>query len=108
MISYNKEITACWRIGKNENRKMWDIYGKDKVAVVIKSTVGNIKRAFEKSPCSIYIGKVKYINHTDYINRSPNPFSYTFLKDKIRFEHDRELGLMTVEFNDKIKLWLIV
>ncbi len=35
----------CWTISKKENKRMWQNYAKDKNSVIIKSSVGRLRKA---------------------------------------------------------------
>ena len=86
----------CWTISKKENKRMWQSYAKDKNSVVIKSSVGRLRKAIVKDTRNIIIDRIKYVNHSIYVNTNPNPFSYCFLKDKGKFEWENELRMLAV------------
>ena len=56
----------CWFIKPEESHAMWAEYG-DKIptSIAIQTTVGNLKKSFEKSKFHIHIGKVRYINYEE-------------------------------------------
>ena len=90
----------CWTMSKRENKEMWRRYAYNKNSVIVKSSVGRLKQAISKSNRVIIIQKVEYVNHSNYINPNPNPVSYCFLKDKSKFEWEKELRLMAICLDD--------
>lgn len=88
-------------MSSGENIRMWNVYAKDKRAVLIKSNIKRLKEAFIRTMRDVYVGKVMYVNHTNYIHSNPNPFSYAFLKDKGNFEWEEEVRLISFDFESE-------
>lgn len=86
----------CWTMSKRENKEMWRRYANNKNSIIVKTSVGRLKQSLSKAGRRIHIQKIKYVNHSSYINPNPNPLSYCFLKDKLKFEWEKELRLMAV------------
>jgi len=60
----------CWSIDPCESYALWKIYLEGgKQGVAIKSTVGRIKSAFEKSEYKGVIGKVNYKDSVERVNQ---------------------------------------
>lgn len=38
-------FVSCWRAGQDESMAMWDLYGKPRGSIAIKSTIGSLKNA---------------------------------------------------------------
>ena len=100
IVNFTQKLTTvnCWNMSSSENKQMWNVYAKDKRAVLIKSNIKGLKESLVNTMRDIYIGKVTYVNHTNYIHRNSNPFSYAFLKDKESFEWEEEVRLISFDF----------
>jgi len=55
----------CWNCDKNENAQMWREYVERSNGLVIRSTVGRLKRCFSSTSVEVRIGKVNYGYHDD-------------------------------------------
>lgn len=53
----------CWNCYGNENERMWREYTKGPDALVIRSTVGRLKKCFSSTSVSVRIGLVNYGYH---------------------------------------------
>jgi hypothetical protein len=54
-------FVSCWRAGQDESMAMWDLYGRARGSVAIKSTIGNLKKCAISANRKIFIGEVKYV-----------------------------------------------
>lgn len=90
-------VVNCWGIDNREVRKKWDIYAHDPHGIAIKTTVGQLKKSFSKTKDDVYIGRIRYIDHWIDSRQYSDPFSYTMLKDKVKFEWEHELRLLVVD-----------
>jgi hypothetical protein len=82
----------CWREGKGESMAMWDLYGKGRVAVAIKSTAGLLRAAFSSYLLPVAIRRVKYLNLEIAASQDLNPLSICFRKDD-SYRHESEVRL---------------
>ncbi len=81
----------CWHINKTESEAMWKLYLKSDEGIAIQSTFAKLKKCFDaEQDYDIYIGKVKYIDHSS--DRIPinNVFS-PCLHKRESFKYEREL-----------------
>lgn len=100
-ISLLGYLTAvnCWGIDKREVPMKWNKYAKSKKGIAIKSKILNIKNAIHYSKEGVFIGKVNYINHETYVYNKPDPVGYFMLKDKIKYDWEHEVRLLTIAPN---------
>lgn len=86
-ITVRSTFVSCWNLSRLENYSLWAVYGK---GVAIKSTYGALRDSFLRTPETVYIGRVRYI---DYRKDSfPDGNAYWPLVHKRRyFENEREL-----------------
>src|SRR5271167_2403804 len=57
-------VASCWFLSESESQTMWDKFASD--GVVIKSNVGAVVRSLNISHESFWVGKVSYIEPTQY------------------------------------------
>lgn len=85
----------CWNINYDENKLMWDKYTDDKFGIAIRTNIDSLINAFKYTREEIYIGRIKYVDHSTFINEQSNPFSFAFLKDKELYAWENELRLIS-------------
>ena len=85
----------CWNINYDENKLMWDKYADDKFGIAIRTNIDSLINAFKYTREEIYIGRIKYVDHSTFINEQSNPFSFAFLKDKELYAWENELRLIS-------------
>jgi hypothetical protein len=97
-IRYNRFIN-CWHMNESESDAMWKLYGGSSgETIAIKTSVGRLIQALEKSHIPVNIGEVKYEEKTTE-NRY-NPLYSPVLYIRKPFQHERELRLcVTSELN---------
>ena len=62
---YSKHTAVnCWYQGAGESVAMWELYTKSECGVAIKSTVGDLMKALSVYDPEVFIGSVKYEDHT--------------------------------------------
>lgn len=88
-------FASCWHLSTHESAAMWSQYLTHGEGIAIRSTVAKLKRCFEASPETVYIGNVRYIDYeADMFQGLGNVFSYALHKRK-SFEHEKELRAVT-------------
>jgi len=88
-----RAVVTCWHANPRESVAMWRLYTTGAEGVAIQSTVGRLKKALEREPCSTKIARVRYIDHAeDDVGRdwALNPLAPLFCKRK-GFEHEQEV-----------------
>jgi len=55
----------CWYCGDDESVAMWRLYTSSEYGIAIRSSVRDFKRALAVSELDVYLGDVKYRDHTD-------------------------------------------
>lgn len=80
----------CWHMNGCESDAMWKCYGNPYgETVAIKTTVGKLIRALEKSPIDTFIGEIDY---TEMESSATNLYTPVLCKRKA-FNHEQELRL---------------
>jgi hypothetical protein len=80
----------CWHMNSSESDAMWKLYGATTgETVAIKTTVGSLIRALEKSPIPVYIGKVRY----DERDSPQDCLYWPVICKRQPFRHEKELRL---------------
>jgi hypothetical protein len=80
----------CWHINNGESDAMWKLYGAATgETVAIKTTVGRLIKALEKSPIPVYIGKMRYDEH----DRPQDCLYWSATCKRKPFRHEKELRL---------------
>lgn len=108
----------CWSMNQRESDATWRIYSPDKDGVLVKTTLGKLwdtyyNPCFRFSNCSLYIGKVEYLEEKDIINNfsqihlshkfdsSLLEITQTLLIKRMEFCHENEIRLV---YNDAANL----
>lgn len=80
----------CWHMNGSESDAMWKCYGNQYgETVAIKTTIGKLINALEKSPVPTYIGKIDY---SELDSSATNLYTPVLYKRKA-FKHEQELRL---------------
>lgn len=103
----NELFANCWHESTHESAALWSQYGRS--AIAVRSTVGRLKRAVQRSTHKIYIGRVRYLNYSRPLPSGlpSNMFLPAFLKRK-SFEHEREVRLVIYRTVGKTKSGLTI
>lgn len=97
--AYNT-LVNCWNLGAHESHAMWKVYGKSDNCVAIKSTVSKLKTCFGAySDYDVYIGLIKYIDHSTTEIDEGNYWSTWLHKAKF-FEFEQELRCIIMDDGD--------
>jgi hypothetical protein len=80
---------SCWRGGAKESMAMWDLYGKGRGMVAIKTTVSNLKQAISEFPLRIFLGQVEDVDWS-LSTWSNNALVLCFRKDS-SYQHEAEV-----------------
>jgi hypothetical protein len=56
----------CWYVSEFESDAMWRLYSQNDEGIAIRSTIGRLKKSFEKTPEQVWIGKVHYIDYDQW------------------------------------------
>ena len=80
----------CWHINGHESAAMWETYARAGAGVAVRSTFDRLRRSFDQSPTTVYLGTVEYIDYAADFIPPGNLFSRVLRKRK-SFEHEREL-----------------
>ncbi len=100
-VEDGRSLTAvnCWFIDEDESERMWNEYVGSTEGVVVKSTVRKIwESTFLRSDCS-FIGRVNYVDYDEHdmdIHKGGQAHERAFLKDRAKFQHEKELRITTL------------
>lgn len=94
-------LINCWHANDHESDAMWKLYSPNRQSIAIQSTIGRLKKCFNKTTERIRIGAVEYV---DFKNWKPNNRVFnmgepntlkTFLLKRKGFEHEKEIRTIT-------------
>jgi hypothetical protein len=94
-------VANCWFIAGGESQKMWDEFGKDADAVVIKSTAGALAQSLYRSHRHWWIGKVQYIDPATYAGMDAYEGSQAHLRAYLKnaiYAHENELRVAAMNW----------
>ena len=97
---YSKHTAVnCWYQGAGESVAMWELYTKTEYGVAIKSTVGDLMKALSVYEPGVFIGLVKYEDHTSpptqtLAQRYITPYK-AILQKRTCYQHECELRAIT-------------
>ncbi|HDX9701795.1 TPA: DUF2971 domain-containing protein [Bacillus thuringiensis] len=83
----------CWHLNEYESAAMWGLYLKSNEGIAIQTTFDKIKRSLNVCKEDVFIGKVKYIDHTKHKNLIESYLEPFFTK-RISFKHEQEVRLV--------------
>ncbi|HDR7527195.1 MULTISPECIES: DUF2971 domain-containing protein [Bacillus cereus group] len=83
----------CWHLNEYESAAMWDLYLKSSEGIAIQTTFDKIKKSLNVCKEDIFIGEVKYIDHTKQRNLTESYLEPFFTK-RISFKHEQEVRLV--------------
>jgi hypothetical protein len=94
----------CWSLSEVESAAFWGLYVPPSGGVAIRSTYGNLARAFSLPSQSnsaersvpILIGTVSYVDYNDTVIPTDNAF-YPFLHKRKSYEFEKEIRAMTLD-----------
>lgn len=75
---------SCWNLGARDNMALWQLYGGAATSVVVTSTVDKLLAAAFEWGESVFIHKVRYIDHF----KNPNMVVGGTGVDILQFKHD--------------------
>ena len=94
-------LINCWHVNDHESDAMWKLYSSNKQSIAVQSTIGRLKRCFNKTAKRIRIGAVEYVdfetwepNNRFFNIGEPNILKTFFLKRE-GFEHEKEIRAIT-------------
>jgi hypothetical protein len=89
---------SCWHIGPYESEAMWKLYGRDKQAICISSSLHRIASSFGKVDADqMTCGPVEYIDYDKQIFDFTNPINALFHKRRA-FEYEREFRFVVTRY----------
>jgi hypothetical protein len=85
----------CWYCGDDESVAMWRLYTSSEYGIAIRSSVRDFKRALSVSEVDVYLGAVKYRDHTAPPSQvlaadQITPFK-AVLQKRVCYKHECEL-----------------
>ena len=86
---------CCWNRFKNnsESYALWKIYSEINKGIMITSNIENLIKSFDKTPESIQLSEVRYINHeTDLIGKGN--LNYPIIHKNVAYNYEDELRLI--------------
>jgi hypothetical protein len=97
---YSKHTAVnCWYQGAGESIAMWELYTNTEYGVAIKSTVGDLMKAISVYEPEVFIGSVRYEDHTaaptqTLAQRHITPYQ-AILQKRTCYQHECELRVIT-------------
>ncbi|WP_430530747.1 DUF2971 domain-containing protein [Bacillus cereus] len=85
----------CWHLNNYESAAMWDLYCNGREGIAIQTTFDRLKSSLNACEEEIFVGKVKYMDHTIENNLDKN-FIEPFFTKRISFSHENEVRLLSV------------
>lgn len=80
----------CWSIGQHESAAMWKLYVKNDYGIAIESTFSQLRKVLINTNCSIYTGKVRYIDYENDEIEFGDMFQ-PFLIKRASYAHENEI-----------------
>jgi hypothetical protein len=88
---------SCWHMADGESDMHWRIYGRSDEGVAIRSTVGQMKMAFDSNrDRAVHIGEVRYVDFSKVQFPSNNGF-WPIMHKRLAFQNDKELRAVVWE-----------
>lgn len=97
----------CWFIGDDESERMWQDYVVSSEGVAIRSTIRKLRESIYLPRDFSFIGRVNYVDFDQYemtLYEGAQAHHRAFLKDRVRFEHEQELRILTMNFRTDVCL----
>jgi hypothetical protein len=97
---YTKHTAVnCWYQGVGESVAMWELYTKTEYGIAIKSTVRDLMKALSVYEPEVFIGSVKYEDHTSsptqtLAHQHITPYT-AILQKRTCYRHECELRVIT-------------
>jgi hypothetical protein len=92
-IQRDTTCVSCWHMNSDESAAMWKLYLKSDEGVAIRTTFGDMRRAFWNTPDYLAAGVVKYIDFTKDDPGHRNSFELVCRKRR-NFAHENEVRLI--------------
>ncbi len=97
---HGRSAINCWYCGPDESVAMWRLYTTSEYGVAITTTVGRLKLALEHCERDVYLGSVRYQDHTEkpaaslsHVDISP---MRPLLQKRVCYKHESELRAITL------------
>jgi len=99
-INHGRELAVvnCWNLNEDEDIKMWENYTSGNTGVLIRSTLGRLRRAIPCDPQITRIDKVKYVDMENYKLgnvAAAQVFERALLKSS-EYSYENELRILTL------------
>jgi hypothetical protein len=92
-------LINCWHMNEHESHAMWRLYPKSDEGLCIRSTYKKIKDCLSKIPDDVFIGQVKYIDHSKGALDSGNKLS-PFIHKRKEYEYEQEIRAIISKLSD--------
>lgn len=88
-----KFFISCWHANEHESAAMWKLYLKSDEGVAVRTTLGDVRRAFAATPETVFPTAVTYLDYTK--DSIPGLNLFCLMAHKRRsFEHEKEVRLI--------------
>jgi hypothetical protein len=95
-----------WHMNDGESDAMWKIYLKGTEGVAVLSTVERLINSFQKSPDTVYLGEVQYVDHTQLAGAAGTVLaSSDYMFKRRAFAHEREVRAGTYRDDVRCKFF---
>lgn len=85
---------SCWHKNLDENMVMWEIYGRDKYAVAVQTTVGHLARSIDTRGISGHSLILKGVSYTSANKiRGVLPYEECFFVKRPHFKFEKEVRI---------------
>jgi hypothetical protein len=95
-------FVSCWHKNTNENMVMWEIYGRDTIAVALQTTVGRIKGSIDStglSGHSFLLKPIVYEKSEDV--KGELPYEACFFRKRPHFKFEEEVRISLDTYSPK-------
>lgn len=90
----NTIYISCWHMNRHESAAMWKLYMKSDEGIAIRTTLGDMRKAFKLTPETVHPFAVKYIDYSkDTIIEDGITVFGPAVRKRKSFEHEAEMRL---------------
>ena len=90
---------SCWSITTEEEIAMWESFARGPYGVLVRTTVGDLKAAFDVTNYTVYLNQVSYHPRPPM---DPVPIHQALAMKSAAFEYQNEIRVVTKEGWDKL------
>ena len=85
-----RTFISSWSAHSDESFALWKMYGKEKLAIALKTDLDSLKKSFDGVPEDVFIGEIKYFDSKKFRYKIGNTF-YSFLVKHHYYQFENEV-----------------